>query len=699
MARKKQAKSRSGPDVQILKGRVYHMTQTRQWYGAEEFEKSLALLGAKVAAALDATVTHVVTAEGIPNKTTQKKIDSLVKKGAAIEVLDPDDVAAHISLPPKLIGDLLQGSDEDRATLEAICDTYRHNHPPMAIEPKSIHNLVLDGSITCSLKLEDVDFTGAEIADALLYDLNRSCFDSASLTEASIISAVDSSFRGADLSEANISGLCAGTSFDGANLSSAEIQLDEDAGRASDPPSFREADLQEAELEDIEFSGVDFAGARAAGSSWNSSTLRAALFEGADLSRCIMSEVDLREADLSNSQWKGATLTDVDLRGTRLDGADFSGAHLVEVKLDPELDRSSVKGLEDAVQGAWTVGPALKALDAAVAKARKVKIELRLRPGPQVEIKKGEKDPEHLMTFDASKSAYGFRVFNCVHSPGDRLEMEHTDTFIDGFKHNFGWCSSGEVRFETITVKTTKSPTPGPEIRELMIAALAEAFQQTPPDEKELKALTKAYRAELKKKQDAQKAQRAKNSAEYAERVKAEREEVDAKEAAERAARPEPEAPVADFASFAAALDIRADSGRVKNAKKMLKGSGFELFQDLSDPNRVLGIIKSQSDQDLVYAVRLDADGSFSCCTQNLRPCGGLRGALCKHHLVLLLGLVQAGALDPAATDQWVKDSLDKSPELNKDEMSDLFLKYKGAEAGEIDWRPTETVPEDFYSF
>ena len=24
------------------------------------------------------------------------------------------------------------------------------------------------------------------------------------------------------------------------------------------------------------------------------------------------------------------------------------------------------------------------------------------------------------------------------------------------------------------------------------------------------------------------------------------------------------------------------------------------------------------------------------------------------------------------------------------------FVRYKGAEAGELDWRPTETIPEDF---
>jgi hypothetical protein len=30
--------------------------------------------------------------------------------------------------------------------------------------------------------------------------------------------------------------------------------------------------------------------------------------------------------------------------------------------------------------------------------------------------------------------------------------------------------------------------------------------------------------------------------------------------------------------------------------------------------------------------------------------------------------------------------------------MTPTLLRYKGAEAGEIDRRPTETIPEDFYA-
>jgi hypothetical protein len=111
------------------------------------------------------------------------------------------------------------------------------------------------------------------------------------------------------------------------------------------------------------------------------------------------------------------------------------------------------------------------------------------------------------------------------------------------------------------------------------------------------------------------------------------------------------------------------------------------------------GVVKSQTDPDLVYACRLTAKGDFCCCTQNLFACGGLRGALCKHLLVLLVGLSQSGVLDPAAANAWAKESRKKKPKLDGEGMSATFIKYKGAQAGEIDWRPTETIPEDYYAY
>jgi hypothetical protein len=135
----------------------------------------------------------------------------------------------------------------------------------------------------------------------------------------------------------------------------------------------------------------------------------------------------------------------------------------------------------------------------------------------------------------------------------------------------------------------------------------------------------------------------------------------------------------------------------MQKAGAMLKAERFQLFAEVKDDSLV-GIVKSQTNKDLVYSCRLAADGAFGCCTQNLRPCGGLRGALCKHLLVLIVGLARAGQLDAATVDHWIDLSRGKKPAIDQDTMSATFLRFKGAEAGEVDWRPTETIPEDFYA-
>ena len=152
-----------------------------------------------------------------------------------------------------------------------------------------------------------------------------------------------------------------------------------------------------------------------------------------------------------------------------------------------------------------------------------------------------------------------------------------------------------------------------------------------------------------------------------------------------------------DLATFIKRLEKNTDSSRWSKALAMLKKERFQLFSEVTD-ERIVGVVKSQNDPDLVYACSLAESGAFSCCTQNLNVCGGLRGALCKHLLVLVVGLGNAKELDPTKLDEWVKESRRGSHELDRDKMSEIFLRYKGAESGEIDWRPVETIPEDYYA-
>jgi uncharacterized protein YjbI with pentapeptide repeats len=156
--------------------------------------------------------------------------------------------------------------------------------------------------------------------------------------------------------------------------------------------------------------------------------------------------------------------------------------------------------------------------------------------------------------------------------------------------------------------------------------------------------------------------------------------------------------PSIDFEDLVERLAEAVDGPRLEKALEMLKAESFQLYSDVDDES-VTGIVKSQHDANLVYSCRLDSSGTFACCTQNLNPCGGLRGALCKHLVVLLIGLTKAGRVDSTTVSTWVAAAQLQKPTLDKTIMSDIFLKYKGAEAGEIDWRPTETVPEDYYAY
>ncbi|AKU93943.1 hypothetical protein AKJ09_00607 [Labilithrix luteola] len=144
-------------------------------------------------------------------------------------------------------------------------------------------------------------------------------------------------------------------------------------------------------------------------------------------------------------------------------------------------------------------------------------------------------------------------------------------------------------------------------------------------------------------------------------------------------------------------LDKATGDGRMDKVRKMLKADRFQLFSEVTD-GHVTGVVKSQTDASLFYACKISDQGAFMCCTQNLNVCGGLRGKPCKHLLVLLVGLAQAGAADADVLSKWAKSAAGKKPALDKDAMSATFVKYKGAEAGEIDWRPTETIPEDYYA-
>lgn len=152
-----------------------------------------------------------------------------------------------------------------------------------------------------------------------------------------------------------------------------------------------------------------------------------------------------------------------------------------------------------------------------------------------------------------------------------------------------------------------------------------------------------------------------------------------------------------DFASFVGNLHGLVDKGKLQRAIKMLKAESFQLYSRVNDDS-LLGVVRSQTGVGTVYSPWLTSEGRYGCSTPELEDCMGLQGSVCKHLLVLLVGLTRTGNLDPNTADSWIRAAAKHRPGRDVEKAAETFLQYKGAEAGEIDWRPTETIPEDFYA-
>lgn len=135
---------------------------------------------------------------------------------------------------------------------------------------------------------------------------------------------------------------------------------------------------------------------------------------------------------------------------------------------------------------------------------------------------------------------------------------------------------------------------------------------------------------------------------------------------------------------------------RIFKAIKMYKKESSLLYIDKTNES-LKAVIKSQTNPDtLEYAVYLHSSGSFFCGTQNLHPCGGLRGKICKHIILALIAAIKSEQGTINELINWVDKTRNMRPNFIKSNATAIFLKYQNAIQGIIEWRPVEILPEDF---
>src|SRR5262249_9075232 len=210
------------------------------------------------------------------------------------------------------------------------------------------------------------------------HELTRTALDGARLVGAVLRQAHQCSFRGTDLSEAQVQGGClVRCDLTGARLAKAQLY----GAKAADSV-FRTADLQRAGLVRSHLAGADFreadlSGADLTESDLTGAALAGARLKGADLTKAKLARADLRGADLREANLAGASLV-----GARVDGADFTGANLNGTSLRG-LDRTKAKGLE-AARPVMKAGPHLRRLEEVARQCRRLETfaALDLTDGP-----------------------------------------------------------------------------------------------------------------------------------------------------------------------------------------------------------------------------------------------------------------------------------------------------------------------------
>jgi uncharacterized protein YjbI with pentapeptide repeats len=660
-------------------------------YGVEDSLKAMAeAQQGAVCDDLSDKVDYLVLADLSGGKTIQKKVVARNAKGAAIQVIDVDGFKNLAEPTEDEVLALLRAGESE--VYAKICGSGYHRFGRQS--PK--HTFV-------SEDFSEVTFQNASL-DGIHFD--GCCFSGARFERVGIEAAPDCDFskatghasrfgdvqrcrfNQATLNGCHFTGDCSGADFTDALLENASFIKTVYYGHgvtgqtATAGVLFTRANLKSAKLRELHLTSPDFRGADLTKAEFQNCAIDSGSFCNAGLREALLVGCKLSGADLSNADLTGANLAGADLTGAALAGANLQNANLRGAKLEG-VDLSKVKNYDPGGAVGGAVGPALTELDQLCATAKRILVAFR------VGSSEGE-NPEQVQ-IDRSHLQWGWGV-QVPQSIGPRLILRHGSplTFSDAMLRVANVAGHMRVCFETVDVSSTKSPTGGKELRDLVMRGIAEAFAQRIPPEEELAEATKKYRAAEREKGAAQRERREQAKAQAAKEKEKAKKQI-ARKIEKTVGK------VSDVASFLKALEVRIEKPKIDKATKMLKASGFKLFNDVTD-EYLSGVVKSQTDPDLVYACRVAHDGQYACCTQNLNVCGGLRGSICKHLLVLIIGLVQAGELDPTTIDAWIARTHSVKPELDKEIMGAIFIKYKGAEAGEVDWRPTETVPEDYYT-
>lgn len=114
------------------------------------------------------------------------------------------------------------------------------------------------------------------------------------------------------------------------------------------------------------------------------------------------------------------------------------------------------------------------------------------------------------------------------------------------------------------------------------------------------------------------------------------------------------------------------------------------------DADRAHAVVPAAVGATTFHACRITRAGRFQCATPDLAPCPDAADGVCRHVVCLVLSLVQREHLSAEDAARWLQRSLAHDAGLDRDALGEVFARY--AETIQADYRPNETLPEDYYA-
>jgi uncharacterized protein YjbI with pentapeptide repeats len=154
------------------------------------------------------------------------------------------------------------------------------------------------------------------------------------------------------------------------------------------------------------------------------------------------------------------------------------------------------------------------------------------------------------------------------------------------------------------------------------------------------------------------------------------------------------EAP-ADFNALVTTLTGLFGFARWRDLTSLFNAGLVPLWSE-GNPDGMRGVVPEAAKSTAFRACHLTSSGGHQCGTQNFALCDEGRTGVCKHLMVLLLDLARRERIPLGNAVAWARLSLAHDGALDRTALAAIFAAY--AESTQSDYRPNETLPEDYYA-